>query len=43
MAVYTKIDHEKIRKILSSYDLGKLNQYGHLTVTGRLKDLIIKR
>ena len=27
MAVYTKIDHEKIRKILSSYDLGKLNQF----------------
>ena len=27
MAVYTKIDNEKIRKILSSYDLGKLNQF----------------
>ena len=27
MAVYTKIDHDKIEKILSSYDLGKLNQF----------------
>ncbi len=27
MAVYTKIDHKKIRRILSSYDLGKLNQF----------------
>ena len=27
MAVYTKIDHDKIKKILSSYDLGKLNQF----------------
>ncbi len=27
MAVYTKIDHDKIEKILSSYNLGKLNQF----------------
>ena len=27
MAVYTKIDNTKIRRILSYYDLGKLNQF----------------
>ena len=27
MAVYTKINHDKIEKILSSYDLGKLDQF----------------
>ena len=27
MAVYTKINHDKIEKILSLYDLGKLDQF----------------
>ena len=27
MAVYTKINHDKIEKILSFYDLGKLDQF----------------
>ena len=27
MAVYTKINHVKIKKILSLYDLGKLDQF----------------